>query len=67
MKCKSKIDVKTIDNTLIIVVDGMETIFKILKPKLLEEIVIGFKDCKQESQVLIYSTCLVSMGAVVIV
>lgn len=58
-----RLDVIVEDNLLILELDKIGSCFHILKPKLLDEIVKGFKKCSDESQVMIFSTCMIAMGA----
>ena len=48
---------------LIVIVDDINSIFKILKPDLLQKMIIGFLECEEEAQVNVYALALVSMGA----
>ena len=50
-------------NVLNIDVDGVRTCFSVLKPHLKEQMVQGFKECTDESQVMIYIACLTAMDA----
>jgi hypothetical protein len=62
-----KLDVVVKHNLFILKLDNISSCFHILKPELLDEIVKGFKECSDESQVMMYSTCMISMGALSII
>lgn len=59
----TSLDIEIENKLLILRVDGIDTVFYILKPKLLDEITKGFKECNDEAQVMIYTSSLLAMGA----
>jgi hypothetical protein len=61
------LDITREENLLIVTVDKIDTIFYILKPKLIDTIIKDFKGCDYETQVIAYASGLIAMGALEVV